>query len=412
MKILFVHQNFPGQFKNLAPNLSALGHNVKALYLGRERKVVQGIEYIPYQTSRATNRGIHPWVIDFETKVIRADACYRVATQMRADGYVPDVIVAHHGWGESLFLNEVWPSAPLGIYCEFFYKSTGADVNFDPEFRVNDPSDVCRLRLKNLTNLLHFDIATQGISPTHWQASVFPEEFQHKLSVIHDGIDTSRLMPNHNASVRLPNGQRLTKNDEVVTFVARNLEPYRGFHMFMRALPRILRRRPSARIVIVGGDSVSYGPPPKDELSWKQKFIKEVRSEISDEDWGRVYFLGQIQYEGLVALFQITSAHVYLTYPFVLSWSMLEAMACGAPLVASATKPVEEVVTDNVNGLLVDFFSPDDLASAIENLLTSRSKAADLGSAARQTVKDQYDLASICLPKQMTWLACLRETRF
>lgn len=253
MNILFIHQNFPGQFKFLAPALVAQGHAVTGMTMQKtQASQWQGVRLVPYTTNRGTTPNVHPWVSDFETKTIRAEACFKAALQMKAAGYQPDVIIAHHGWGESLFLKEVWPQAKLAIYCEFFYHPQGADVGFDPEFPPKDVGDACRLRLKNLNNLLHFEVADAGISPTHWQASTFPEPFRSKITVVHDGIDTEAVAPNAQVSLTL-NGQiRLTRQDEIVTFVNRNLEPYRGYHIFMRALPQLLKNRPHARVLMVG----------------------------------------------------------------------------------------------------------------------------------------------------------------
>jgi glycosyltransferase involved in cell wall biosynthesis len=237
-------------------------------------------------------------VSDFETKTIRAEACFRAALQMKAQGFAPDVIIAHHGWGESLFLMEVWPDAKLGIYCEFFYHPQGADVGFDPEFPPKDEADVCRLRLKNLNNLMHFEVADAGISPTHWQASTFPEPFRSNTTVVHDGIDTQAVAPNPAVSLTLNGNLVLTKQDEVITFVNRNLEPYRGYHVFMRALPEILKRRPKARVLLVGGDDVRYGARPDPGKhgglsKWKDIFIRAVRPQIPDSDRGAGAFLGE-----------------------------------------------------------------------------------------------------------------------
>jgi len=200
MKILLIHQNFPGQFKFLAPALVEQGHDVTAMHMRRDfkLKVWQGVKLESYQAARGSSKGIHPWISDMETKVVRGEACFRAAIKLSEQGYNPDVIVAHHGWGESMFLKEVWPRARVGIYCEFFYSKQGtADIGFDPEFPVNDPDgDACRLHLKNLNNMIHFDIADAGISPTKWQASTFPEHFRHKITVVHDGIDTAVVAPN------------------------------------------------------------------------------------------------------------------------------------------------------------------------------------------------------------------------
>jgi glycosyltransferase involved in cell wall biosynthesis len=264
MNILFIHQNFPGQFKFLAPALVQQGHTVIALTMQKNPPAQwQGVEMAGYSVARGTTPNVHPWVSDFETKTIRAEASLRAALSLKERGFAPDVIIAHHGWGESLFLKEVWPDAKLGIYCEFFYNASGADVGFDPEFPVTDPAgDACRLRMKNLNNLLHFDIADAGISPTHWQASTFPQPFRSKITVVHDGIDTQAVAPNTAVSLTLNGNIRLSKQDEVITFVNRNLEPYRGYHTFMRALPHLLSERPNARVLLVGADDVSYGARP------------------------------------------------------------------------------------------------------------------------------------------------------
>lgn len=278
MEILIIHQNYPGQFKHLAPALVAAGHNVTAMPLQKtEAKQHEGVTLVPYGVGRSTSANIHPWVSDFETKVIRGEACYLAASALKAKGFSPDIILAHPGWGESLFLKYLWPQAKLALYLEFYYHSEGVDVGFDPEFPETEPGSNCRVELKNLNNLFQFEMADAGISPTHWQASTFPERIQSKTSVIHDGIDTDTLRPNTEASLTLNGTIVLTKDDEVITFVNRNLEPARGYHIFMRALPELLRRRPNARVLLVGGDGVSYGAASKSEQSWKERFAAEAR---------------------------------------------------------------------------------------------------------------------------------------
>lgn len=409
MNILFIHQNFPGQFKHLAPALVMRGHRVVATTMRRDNSEQwRGVQLVHYHAERSSTPHIHPWLGDFETKTIRAEACYRALLGLKAQGFVPDVVVAHPGWGESLFVKEVWPRAKLGVYCEFFYHLKGADVGFDPEFEAADVTDGCRIRLKNLNNLLHMDLADAAISPTHWQASTFPQAFRSKISVVHDGIDTQVLTPNPAVRVTLNGSIELTRSDEVITFVSRNLEPYRGYHIFMRALPELLRRRPKARVLLVGGDEVSYGAQPNrakyGNRSWKEILKDEVRPQMADADWARVHFLGKIAYPQFVSLLQLSSVHVYSTYPFVLSWSLLEAMSVGCSIVASDTRPLHEVIADGQTGRLINFFDPQAMAQTVCELLDKPQERARLGAAARAFAQSQYDLHKVCLPQQLTWV--------
>ena len=412
MNILFVHQNFPGQFKFLAPALAHLGHRVVAMTLqNTEAGEWQGVQIVPYATTRVTTPNIHPWVSDFETKTIRAEACFRAALNLKTLGFMPDAIVAHHGWGESLFLKDVWPGAKLGIYCEFHYQSHGADFGFDPEFPAHDEGEACRLRLKNINNLLHFEVANAGIAPTHWQASTFPEPFRSRIMVVHDGIDTDTVKPNAAVSLTVQTraGEQfaLTRNAEVITYVSRNLEPYRGYHIFMRALPEILRRRPAARVLIVGADDVSYGVRPDDGRKWRDIFADEVRPLINDTDWSRVHFLGHVPYQQFIALLQLSTVHIYLTYPFVLSWSLLEAMSAGCAIVASDTQPLREVIRHDETGRLFNFFDGAALTGEVCALLDAPAERARLGANAREFAKVTYDLKAVCLPKQLKWVQAL-----
>ncbi|MFO1389276.1 glycosyltransferase family 4 protein [Cellvibrio sp.] len=400
MKILFVHQNFPGQFKHLAPTLAELGHDVKALAINKN-PVPQGVHCVHYTPLRGNEPKVHPWLLDMESKVIRGEAAYFAARRLKADGFDPDIIIAHPGWGEALFLKDVWPQARLGLYAEFYYQAQGSDVNFDPEFLTTNVAEACRLRIKNAGQDLQFAQADLFLSPTQFQASVFPADLQSKISVIHDGIDTQHLTPSVDAELKLNNSVVLNKQCEVITFVNRNLEPMRGYHIFIRALPEILSRRPKARIIIVGGDGVSYGAKPPKGKSWKNIFLDEVRDQI---DMSRVHFVGKVSYPNFIKLLQLSSVHVYLTYPFVLSWSLLEAMSIGCAIVASDTAPVSEVIAHNKTGRLVDFFDREALAAQVINLLECPTERERLGNAAREFAIHNYDLKNVCLPKQMEWV--------
>lgn len=406
MKFLFIHQNFPGQFKNLAPILAVQGHDVSALTLKVKKSVVwNGVKVHPYEVRRKGGQSVHPWLVDLDTKVTRAEACYYAACQMRDAGYSPDVIIAHHGWGESLFLRDVWPDAKIGLYCELYHLAEFPHIAFDPEFSgaIGDEEKL-RMRMKNINNHLHFEMADAGISPTHFQADTFPDVFRDKISVCHDGIDTDKLVKNPDAVLTLEDGSVITRDDEVITFVNRNLEPYRGYHIFMRALPRLLRERPNATVLIVGGDEVSYGARPPKGQTWKQIFIDEVRGQIPDGDWDRVHYLGRIPYDMFISLLQVSRVHVYLTYPFVLSWSLFETMSVEGAIVASDTAPVREAIDHDVTGRLVDFFDPDALIDQVCDLLDDPAARARMGREARAHIVENYDLRRICLPRQLQWV--------
>ena len=406
MNILFIHQNFPGQYKHLAPLLASQGHDCKSLTLRvKERTVWQGVEMLPYSIPTRDQANVHPWVLDIDTKVTRGHACFTAARALRDTGYTPDLILAHPGWGEPMFLRDVWPNARIGLYCELYHQTGYPHLNFDPEFERGDAeAQALRIRLKNLNNHIHFDIADAGISPTLYQANTFPDAFREKITVCHDGIDTALSRPNPGAQLSLKRAGLLTRDDEIITFVNRNLEPYRGYHVFMRALPALLRERPKTRVLIVGGDDVSYGAKPEGGKTWKQIFIDEVRASIPDDHWERVHFLGRIPHDQFTRLLQLSRLHVYLTYPFVLSWSLMEAMSCGAAIVASDTEPVREVIREGETGRLVDFFDQNALVSRVCELLEDDDQRAALGQAARAEMVNVFDLQSICLPRQLAWV--------
>jgi len=407
MRILFIHQNFPGQFKHLAPALAQRGHAVRALAM-RANTGLPGVEHRVYTPKRAPAKAVHPWLLDTEVKFARAQAVMESCLTMQAEGYSPDVVIAHPGWGESLFIKAVWPTVRLGLYGELFYQADGADMGFDPEFSAPGVQDVCRIQGKNINNLMHAELADGWLSPTRWQADTFPPRIRSRITVAHDGIDTARLVPNPKAFVVLNgklNGElKLTVGDEVITFVNRNLEPYRGYHSFMRALPLLQQLRPQARVVIVGADGVSYGSAAPGGASWKNVFLNEVRDRL---DMSRVHFVGMLPYKDFVSLLQVSMVHVYLTYPFVVSWSLLEAMSLGCAVVASDVAPVREFLAHDVNGRLTSFFDAQALAHAVSELLESPADRARLGAAARASVQAGYDLWEQGLPAQIRWVEAL-----
>lgn len=402
MKILFVHNNFPAQFKHLAPALVATGKYEVASF-SLEQKAIPGITSYAYKPAQSSTQGIHPWVADFETKVIRGHACLNLAESLRKSGYTPDCIIAHPGWGEALFLKQVWPKAKLGMYCELYYNYAGYDYGFERNYENITEEEISRFRLKNLNNDLVMAEADAAISPTLWQASSYPKWFQDKITVVHDGIDTELLVPDASTTIRVRD-ITLSKADEVVTFVNRNLEPTRGYDQFMKALPMLLRERPNAKVLIVGGEGLSYGAPPPAGHTWKSFYISEIFPLLTEQQKSRIFFLGNLPYEKYLSVLRVSSAHVYLTYPFVLGWSMLEAMSLECCLIASDTGPVREVIEDGENGWLVSFNDPVELTKKIVFCLENRQLASQIGKSARRSICESYDLKRIVLPKQLSWI--------
>lgn len=406
MKILFVHQNFPGQFAHLAPALERRGHTVLALTDERNDRPgpIRTLRYKapePVRTDSVLGRS-------YATHTERGLLAARGARALRdRHGFSPDVILGHTGWGETLFLREIWPDARLLVYAELMYRTRGHDVGFDAE--MHPDSDEARFAtVARSAHLIQGIVqADAAIAPTRYQADSFPPELRGKITVVHDGIDTARVRPDPGAWLELPGGQRLDCGDEVISFVSRSLEPYRGFHVFMRALPAVLAARPDAQVVIVGGDGISYGSPPRDK-SWKDAMLAELDGRL---DLDRVHFTGRLRYPDFLSLIRLARVHCYLSYPFVLSWSLTEAMSAGAYVVASDTAPVREVIADGRNGRLVPFFDVPALSAALIRGLQGDADADRLRTAARQTILDGYDLHRHSLPRQIEWVESLAPMR-
>ncbi|WP_326535289.1 glycosyltransferase [Pseudorhodoferax sp.] len=398
MKILFVHQNFPGQFRHLAPRLAALGHEVVALGVNRTQPQLPGVRHVYHAPAIAKGHAAAPHALEeYAAKLARGESAARAMQALARGGFEPDVVFAHPGWGEALFARDQFPRARHLMYAEYYYGAAGGDIGFDPEFSSRDqPTERMRTRIKNTHLLQAMESSDAGLSPTQFQCAQHPGWFRERIRVVHDGIDTARFRPDPAAAVTLRAADVVLRaGDEVVTFVARELEPYRGYHIFMRALPRLLALRPGARVVVVGGDGVSYGAAPPAGRRWKQIFLDEVGAGL---DLRRVHFVGRVPHEVLTQLLQVSAAHVYLTYPFVLSWSLLEAMSIGCLVIGSRTAPLQEVVQDGRNGLLVDFFDPQALADTVADALKTRAQHAAMRQAARDSIVARYDLQGICLP--------------
>lgn len=403
-RVLFIHQNFPAQFVHLAQELVRLGCDIKALAIER-RPIPPGVDVRYYEVKAQTLLPRDDIAADIEVKTRRALACAAAMRQLAAQGFQPTLILAHPGWGESLFCKDVWPGAVLVAYGEFYYQPDGADHAFDPEFSRATVESRMRLRMRN-TALLHaYQAADAILCPTPWQKSCLPPEFQAKTAVIFDGVDTRVVRPEPEAFVRLGRaGLQLRRQDSVLTFVNRNLEPYRGFHIFMRALPEILERNPQTHCVMVGDDSVSYGSPPREHKTWREAMLREVGGRLPRD---RIHFVGRVPYADYLRLLQISTCHAYLTYPFVLSWSCIEALAAGCRVVASDTPPVRDVITEGVNGRLFDFFDVPALAQKVTETLGNPGAYDAMAAQAVRDARQKFDLESVCKPQQIAWLASL-----
>ncbi len=403
MRIFFIHQNMPGQYRGLMPYFAsnpenevvAIGEaaNIRRNFL----KVPQGLKLLGYQLPKLPALSGHPYLVSTEQFVYRGETLARVLLDLKKQGFQPDVICSHPGWGESLYIKDVYPDARLINYCEFFYHAKGYDYGFDPEFPEKALSEF-NLRTRNAVQLLSLNSMDAGVSPMQWQAQSYPPEYAPKITVVHEGVNTARVAPDPGAKIVInTKNVILTAKDEVITFVSRNLEPYRGFHIFMRALPDLLSQRPKAHIIIIGGDEVSYGKSLA-QGTYRERAMKEVGDKI---DMSRVHFLGKIPYADYLRVLQISTAHVYLTYPFVLSWSMLEAMACGCLVIGSRTPPVEEVIEHEKNGLLVDFFSHGEIIAAVNRVCENKTRMQHVRDKARQTIVKHYDFETVCLPQHI-----------
>lgn len=409
MDLLFIHPNFPGQFGRLAQRFAQdPGYTVTAV--GDASQMLPGyalpnVRLLQYAAPPSAGNDVHPYTRNLDGAVRRGLQLTRLLLEEKLRGFEPEAIYVHPGWGDGLFLKDVFPNALVIGLLEYFYNPRGTDVGFDPEYPLK-LEDIFRLRILNSVQLHALDGCDVHLSATAWQRSCYPAAHQQQIEVLHEGIDTRVAKPNPLAAVTLPGGTTLRAGDEVLTYVSRGLEPYRGFHCFMRALPAILEQRPACHVLIAGSDRHFYGAAAPDGLSWREVMLREVGEKL---DMGRVHFLGKLQYEDYLRVLQVSRVHVYLTYPFVLSWSLLEALATGCVVVGSDTEPVREVIRNGENGLLAPFFDVEALVAQTVCALADPDVLLPLRENARATILERYDFDTCVFPRHLALLKRLQN---
>lgn len=397
-RILFLHPNFPAQFRHLATALGKDNNYQVVFVTNRDEGQIPGVEKVLYNPSRQVAAQTHYYIRNLENAVLCGQAVYRVANKLKNQGFVPDIVYSHSGWGPALFMKDLFPQAELLCYFEWFYHAHGSDADFDPCEPIT-ADDECRIRVKNAPILIDLYGCDRGLCPTKWQRQQFPPEYHSKLTVFHDGVDTKYFCPQPGAKLNLPRiNLDLSHVEELITYVGRGMEPYRGFPQFMEAVALIQQRRPNTHVVVVGEDRVAYGKNLPEGQTYKQLMLDKL-----DLDLSRLHFTGRLPYSEYLQVLQASSIHIYLTRPFVLSWSMLEAMSTGCLLLASKTLPVLEVIEDGVNGLLVDFFSPQEIAQKVDEVLDNPGDTQGMRDQARDTIIRNYDLATL-LPQHLQWM--------
>ncbi|HMI20282.1 MAG TPA: glycosyltransferase [Sphingomonas sp.] len=400
--VLIVHQNFPGQFPHIADALRARGDKVAAIG-GKTARPRPGVDFRRWSATRGTTKGIFEPATRAEADMIRGIAAIQAASQLKQDGFTPDVIVGHPGWGETIFLKEIWPEARIILFGEMLYRSHGGDLNFDPEFGADELGRNMRAHAKNASQVLAFAYADRIVCPTPFQAASFPPGLRPMIRVIHEGVDVSHATRRPDARIKLPDGRMLDRQTPVISFVNRTFEPLRGFHVFMRALPDFLAACPEAEVLMIGQPALAgYGGQSPNGKDWKSWILDELGDRL---DPSRVHWMGKVPHGVLIDAFSIARAHVYYTYPFVLSWSLVEAMATEVPIIASDTGPVRDAITDGVEGVLLPFFDVAALSAALTRAVREPEAFAGMGQAARSRALADYDQQS----GTAAWLALIDE---
>lgn len=392
MRVLFLHDAFPGQYRYLAAALArSPDHQVVFASRQRDGGGLPGLRRLVYTPARAPQARTHPYLRAPEAAVLSGQAAYRACAVLKRAGFVPDVVCAHAGFGPALFIKDLFPDTRLVGFFEWYYRARGSDADYlDPG--ALDADAAARIHLRNAAILLELARCDAAICPTAFQRAQFPPPFRDRLIELHDGIDAAFFAPGPG---RLPAGLPIPDHAPVVTYATRGLEPYRGFPHFIAAAAQVLAARPEVHIVVAGADAVHYS-----RRAASGSYKEEALGRLPPAARARLHFTGTLPPAALRDLWRRAAVHVYLTVPFVLSWSLLEAMATGCLIVAADTPPVQEVARDGVEALLVDFRDPARLAARILDALARRDGGAPLRHQARARVMRDYDIARL-LPKHL-----------
>ena len=399
MNFLFLHRNFPAQFRHILIELSKNPLNLLIFITNNDGLNLPGVNKLFYPVEKRPDGSCHNYLSTYEEAVLHGQGAANMAMSLKKRGIKPDIVYGH-SWGPPMFMKDIFPDVPLLCYFEWFNNAEGADLGFDGTILTTD--QMAHARCNNSVLLLDLESCDAGITPTHWQKSQFPKEFHHKIKVLHDGVNTDWCHPDKNAKFVFQKGEKtfeFSAEDEVITYTTRGMEPYRGFPEFMKAISILQKKRPNAHFVIAGEDVVCYGS--SNQGSYKEKLLKEY-----EYDMERTHFVGTLAHAEYIKLLQISSAHIYLTVPFILSWSVLDAMACGCCVVASSTPPVLEVIQDNYNGLLFDFYDIDGLVDRVEYAIDNKEKMKEIRKNAVQTILDNYDFKKL-LPQHIEYIRSL-----
>ena len=396
MHVLFVHQNFPAQFGHIARHLVKRRGWTCTFVSETPAGNVTGIRKIQYRTAGGARESTHYCSRSFENSIWHSHAVFE-ACKAHPEIH-PDVIVGHSGFGSTLFLPELYPGAPVLNYFEFYYHPHQSDMDFRPEYPSQE-IDFLRAQARNAMLLLDLVNCRAGYSPTHYQRSLFPADLKHKISVIFDGIETTIFRRKPDVPRRIC-GRAIAPSTRIVTYVSRGFESMRGFDIFMRAAKKIYREFPDVVFVVIGSDRICYGG---DQKHIRHPTFREHVWAQDDYDSSQFLFTGQVSVGDLVDLLNLSDLHIYLTVPFVLSWSLLNALACGCTVLASDTPPVAEVITDGSNGLFADFFDVDGLADKALAVLRDPAAYHELGQRGADLINDRYAL-DVTLPKLIAWL--------